>query len=324
MYIEQGSPITTQQGCNNMAYQTGTVSSLTDIQTTIQAFLVANGWTWDVGSSTIHKDSMFIGFITTTDKALFQARASLGSSPVAQSVGVGRINVSGAPFGTLALTFPATYWMFLSNDEFYFVINYEVTRYQYVTWGKSTIDVGSATGTFTSGTVNSSSSLSASYSTIAISPSSGGANGWWGYKSTAPFWDTALTVSDTNLTSDFVHTNINGDSWILHNGATNQVSIGVTHSSNLISTLPNSWNGESPLLPIRAYKRMPESKISLVLDLQNARYCRMDNFNDKEIISIGTDEWQIFPFHRRNMSLRDGDTGIDHTGTFGWAIRKVD
>ena len=61
-----------------MAYQTGTLNNLADIQTVIRVFLTDNGWTWDSGASTIHKDAVFVRFIApTTDKVLFVATTAL-------------------------------------------------------------------------------------------------------------------------------------------------------------------------------------------------------------------------------------------------------
>lgn len=315
-----------------MAYQTGTVNSLADIQTVIRTFLVGNGWTWDAGSSTIYKDDVFVTFVAPSgDKVLFQAKTALsgGSSAPAQA-GVGRMvhdRVGNVP---AVITYPATYWAFLADDEFYFVIGYDVTRYQFVTWGKSTLEVGvGATGMFISGTINNqapSTSVSGLACAIWITPSTGGSTFWYGTRSGAAFWQTTAEVSSgINLNCDQVHTTLDGSSWDLSDGsALTRAWVGAGAFGNLMSVLPSGWNSESPLLPIRAYKRRPESKVSLVLDLQHARYCRVDNFADREIVTIGPDQWQVFPFHRRNMSARNGGTSLGHTGTFGWAIRKVD
>ena len=315
-----------------MAYQTGVVNSLADIQTAIRLFLVDNGWTWDAGSSTIHKDSMFVGFIAPAgDKVLFQAKTALsGGTNAPRQVGMGRMMHSGTGNITAVLTFPATYWASVVDDEFYFVLNYDSSRYQYVMWGQSTIaDLGAgATGMYISGAVNnqSHSTVTVNQGTgIVISPTSGGAISWYGSRSGAPFWlTTNLMTSGINLSADFVHTGIGSGGWDISDGGTDPgLWVGAGSFGNLMAVLPNTWNGESPLLPLRAYKRMPASKVAMVADLQHARYCRIDNFADQEVITIGTDEWQVFPFHRRNMSARDGGTNIDHTGTFGWAIRKV-
>lgn len=316
-----------------MAYQTGVVNSLADIQTAIRLFLVDNGWTWD-GVDVIHKGDVFVRFSTVTGKVLFTGRTSIGSGSAPQAVGIGHTGATG-------VTFPATYWAFLNDDEFYFVLNYDVVRYQYIMWGQSTISniASGASGMYISGTVSSSPPTTATDSCISIAPSGNSYTGSGNVppqnSAAAPFWDSYPYggYSPTNpfyrrLGSSYVHTNIDtARPWELGHGNTENnffPSVGNGYAGNLQSVLPNVWNGESPLLPLRAYKRTVESKVILVVDLQHARQCRVDNFADQEIVSIGLDQWQVFPFHRRNMSARNGGLSIDHTGTFGWAIRKVD
>ncbi len=324
-----------------MAYQTGVVNNLVDIQTAIRLFLVANGWTWSGGGGgpVLHKDQIFVKFITpTADTVMFVGTTALsGGSDTPRQVGMGRMVYSGIGNVPALITFPATYWAFLNDDEFYFILNYDTTRYQFVTWGKSTLDVGAgATGMFIAGTVNELltyggyTNISAG---ITISANGGGLSSLHSRRSAAPFWDSSQNANSTSmssytdLTASFVHSNLGGASWRLgvqpSNDATRWDYPGNGYAGNLQSVLPNAWNGESPFLPLRAYRLVAETKISLVLDLRHARQCRIDNFSDNEIVTIGTDEWQVFPFHRRNVVARNGGSSIDHTGTFGWAIRKV-
>lgn len=315
-----------------MAYQTGSVNSLADIQNVIQTFLTANGWTWDSANSTIYKNNLYVKFIAPSgDKVLFRAMTALtgGTSPI-RDVGMGRMaHTDNATFMSAVITYPATYFLFLDSDEFYCIINYNVTMYQFVTWGQSTVDVGAeATGMFISGSVNSVATYSGAGAgaNIGLTATTGGYNSWWAQRSAAPFWTTNLdTTGGYDQTNDFVHTTIDGATWNLHNsGGSNTLFVGAGANGNIIQYLPNVWNGESPFLPVRIYKMRPESKSSLVAELKNARYCRIDNFNDQETVSIGSNEWMVFPFFRRDMLNRNGATSYaNHTGTFGWAIRKI-
>ena len=306
-----------------MAYQTGTVNSLADIQMVIRVFLMDNGWTWDSGSSTIYKGTVFVETLLDTPNAklYFRGATALGTGYSAY-VSLGKLwHQSGVP--TLEVTFPATYFMFLNGDEFYFVVRYDVARFQFVTFGKSAIDLSASggVGTFLSATGNSvvhqdwwppvhtDADGSIAFNGTALGAISGG-----------PFFGNNAPYSYSEPTS-FVHSNLDGHAWDLRFGL---YSVGNSYKGNLLATLPNQWNLESPLLPIRAYKARSDSKVSLVLDLQHARHCRVDNFNDAEIISIGPDQWQVFPHHRKNTADRNGGPNVDHTGTFGWAIRKVD
>lgn len=310
-----------------MAYQTGSVNSLSDIQTVIQTFLQANGWSWDSGNSVIYKDQIFIKFVApASDKCLFRAQTAItGGTSAPQDLGLGRMAPSASGYGFVsgAIVYPATYYMFLDSNEFYFVLLHSTNIHQFVMWGKSSLNVG-GTGTYISGSVSSSAPTSSGTgSQIALTNTVGGDTSWYGSQCPAPFW---RTISNNNyiVMNDFVHTEIDGATWDVSSGTGYRTCVGASSVSNLISVVPNTWNGESPFLPLRCYKIRPSSMSSLVVDLKNARYCRIDNFTDDEIITIGTDEWQIFPFYKRDNTNRNGVSyGGTHTGTLGWAIRKV-
>ena len=317
-----------------MAYETGTVNSLPDINTTIRTFLVANGWTWDSGNSTIYKDSMHIKLFDTTNYVYYQASTALTGGEVAPYVGMGLPNVITATPTPSPITFPATYFAFLNGDEFYFVINYNSTLYQYVCWGKSTMDVGGGTGTFISASLNyPRATIGGNHGSLIgtlfdgaapyISPSYG--------SSAAPFYGQAYSAS-FNSSADYVHTDfvdaaLPSNHWYIGNSIDSTTSnIGNRDMSALISVQPNIWNGEAVFLPIRCYKKMLSNKTALILDLQTAKQCRIDNFADKEEVTLGTDTWKIFPFFQRDMTQRNGPTAaayLYHSGTFGWAIKKV-
>lgn len=312
-----------------MAYQTGVLNTVSDIQLTIRNFLTSNGWTWDAASSTIYKDSIYIGFVApASDKILFQAKSQLtGGLNAPKTAGVGRF-INDMPSATSGvITYPCEYFAFLDNDEFYFIVNFNSSYYQYVMWGKSSIDVGSnGLGTYISGSVTTAGPY-ASVSTgsgIQITPA--GSDGpWYGLRSAAPFWMTRVIIGNGfDLACDMIHTDLDGVTWDLSTGDTiTRYYAGGSTVGAKMQVLPSAWSGESPLLPLRAYKMRSSNICSLVLDLKNARYCRIDNYNDKEELVIGSETWVVFPFFKRNVAQRNGGTLIDHTGTMGWAIRKV-
>jgi hypothetical protein len=96
---------------------------------------------------------------------------------------------------------------------------------------------------------------------------------------------------------------------------------GILGSVELIGTQPNAFNNEGVLIPIKVFKARSESKYSQVLQVQNARHIRVDNYTPTEIIALGTDQWMVFPWYLKNTATRNAGTGVTHTGTFGWAIK---
>lgn len=313
-----------------MAYQTGTVNSLPDINVTIRTFLAANGWTWDSGNSTIYKDLMFIKLFDTTNYVYYQASTALTGGVTAPYVGMGLPNDITATPTPSPITFPATYFAFLNGDEFYFVINYNSALYQYVCWGKSTMDVGTGTGTYISGSLNYPRLTDPSDGAGSLIATIADGMPTFSYSSVgAPFFGQQSFVSYNNGSPDYIHTiladtALPSNPWNIGNSLNSpSANIGNRHMSHMISVQPNIWNGESVLLPIRCYKKLLSNKTALVLDLQTAKQCRIDNFTDKEEITVGSDIWKIFPFFQRNTIERNGPTKNDHSGTFGWAIKKV-
>lgn len=306
-----------------MAFQTGTVNSLADISSIIQSFLTANGWTWDSGSSTIYKGTIFIKITVTATRVEFRGRTSLVSADSGW-VAMGRLRntINDASYPRGDIVFPATYYAFLNDDEFYLIIKHSTVIFQYVIFGKSTIDLSATggTGTYLSSLVGSDSGDDA-YDQGGITCYIDGhlaGSGIFSQTCAAPFF---MQRNNTGPTpGDYVHTGMSAGPWDILNG---NYTVGNLYNSPLIAVLPNSWNGESPFLPIRCYKSLSDNKCALVVDLQHARQCRVDNFNDAETITIGPDQWIVFPFYRKNTTDRDGVYNVMHTGTLGWAIRKV-
>jgi len=258
-------------------------------------------------------------------------------------MGLGRLAHTNTGNVPALLDFPSTYYAFLNDDEFYFVVNYSVTRFQHIMFGQSTItNLGAgATGMYISAScpeflgTPTQTNVGSSISMGVDNTSYNNYNAQQAPIAPAPFWETQQGVfavdgssSGADRTLSYVHNALDGTPrwWLdeVRPTISPTLTIGNGYAGNLLSVLPNAWNGESPLLPIRAYRRMAQSKSALVVDLQHARQCRIDNFNDTEIISIGPDQWQVFPFHRKNLAERNVGWLKDHTGTFGWAIRKVD
>ncbi len=89
----------------------------------------------------------------------------------------------------------------------------------------------------------------------------------------------------------------------------------------LTAVLPNAWNSAAALLPVQVWLPRADNKVSMVVDMVHIRYVRVDNHAPGEVITIGSDRWKVFPFYRKNVAVRDAGSSVDHTGTFGFAVR---
>ena len=89
----------------------------------------------------------------------------------------------------------------------------------------------------------------------------------------------------------------------------------------LLAYSPNTYNNETHLFPIQVLQLRPSSKTSMIGELQHVRICRNDFLDPGEIITLGGDQWKVYPCYRKYVPARNGGTRIDHSGTFALAIR---
>lgn len=240
--------------------------------------------------------------------------ALINPSPIAPRMGpLGQS--SGLP------TWPMEYFIhiYTDPDEVFIVTNHSVDVWWWASFGQSKIPVP-GTGLWIAAVARAGQgSPGAGAGLIQISPTSGGIQLNNSVSCGAPFWGTAQT-GNINASSDTMHVNLDGISWANGASASGQV-LAVQAAVPHIQRSPSVWNDEAILLPIRAYLGLAEGKRAPVIDMANARYTRVDNYAPGQVITLGDDQWRVYPFYRKNAAVRDGGSGVDHTGTLGWAIR---
>jgi hypothetical protein len=63
--------------------------------------------------------------------------------------------------------------------------------------------------------------------------------------------------------------------------------------------------------------------------LPHVRLTRNDNYTDGQIITLGSDEWMVFPGLRKDLTQRNGSTSstetnaLNSSGTVAIAVRKT-
>ena len=135
-----------------MPFQTGTATSFVNLLDTLRLFATANGWTensWVSPALSLQKGTIYANLnATATD---LQMKGSLGYSGAAAwnaqpSTHAPTPRIRDGWYG--AVTWPATYWMFIhtSPDDIVVVVRYQPTRYLYFTFGSLT-----KYGTYTGG-----------------------------------------------------------------------------------------------------------------------------------------------------------------------------
>lgn len=289
-----------------MAYYSGSANDISEVRAALVAACVAEGWGWDSGTEMLSKGVMFLRLQMVSGYLTLLGRTSATGGDAPSVVRMGQI-------GATAITWPVAYSVFVFDDEVYCVIRYNVDYHLWCAFGRSTVSGLPGTGMWVAA------SCPAATSTNPQINSSSGPVSSSIYICPALFW---RTLAAANSNEYWVHSDLDAQGWWNAQTVSGN-SVGISPSVPLIGILPNNWNSESVLLPIRSYKFRPSSKITLTVDLLNARYTRVDNYSPGEIIQIGGERWMILPFYRKNSAERDGYTapGGTHTGTFGWAIR---
>lgn len=296
-----------------MAYYTGTVTDMLGVRQALIDACVIEGWAWNSSTEVLSNGPLFLRLRVVSGYLTLLGRTSGTGGDAPDVVRVGDV-------GAFPVVFPVTYEVFVFATEVFLVINYAGDHYQWAAFGRSTVAglpgsgmwVGASQGPVESDNVDT---------PINIQSSQGGNQGNGRLFSMALFWTTQFGDARWSLSNDhWVHSDLDGEGWQMAAGTSVQV-VGIRDSDPLLDLLPNTWNSESVLLPIRAYKMRPQSKISLVADIEHARYTRLDSYEPGQVITVGPDRWKVFPWYRKNSAARAGGRGIDHTGTFGWAIR---
>lgn len=311
-----------------MSYVTGTANGFGELQAAFLAALQAAGWPGISGSGQAQ-------FALGAHADYLQLSAT--AAGVAAPGKVRMVNLKGND----PIVWPARYEIHVLDNprEAYCILNYNVDRYQYLAMGISPALGIPGTGVWISGTVgerldysrNNIAFLYDTYNGVAVGVYENNANpalfsGGGGYSGAGAYWHDGLSDG------------LPGGGWCPNkaiNGSTysalydNGGSSGQLYCASLLRRSPSAANLATPLLPVYGVRNRLDNGASIGMALAHARYCRIDHYSPGEIITYGTDRWQIYPEYRKNVAVRNGERSWDtsmrgvppHSGTFGWAVR---
>lgn len=286
-----------------MAYYNGTANDLTALRQALIDACVAEGWAWDATGEVLSQGALFLRLQIVSGYLTLLGRTGAAAGDAPNVVRIGQI-------GSTPLAYPLAYELFVFAGEVYLVVNYSLDYYQWAAFGDSTVLGLPGSGLWLGASLAAMASVG-----LEIYAVSGGSSG----RSTgALFWATGGYYAQSR--NCWVHSDFDAQGWWLAQTLSDN-PVGIAPTAPLMGLLPNAWNSEAVLLPIRAYKVRPSYKLSLTADLENARYTRIDNYTPGQIVTLGSERWKVFPWYRKDTTARNGGSGIDHSGTFGWAIR---
>lgn len=304
-----------------MAYYSGTATSLTALRTALLTHAQADGWV--LTGEVLSKAGVYFRIQeTATNITCLGCESDAVTNPAPNVVSIGRIfECPGYP--TRQISFPCNYEVFGFAQEFYLVVNYDTSFYQFMAFGKSSVPGLPGQGGWCGATIGQYYALGTwayTYDAITIYLDAGGNQ--YNTNGALMFRNGGSGGSFAMQKNGWVNSGLDGQGWWWGTTSVDEFAYNERYMKPLLANQPSAWNSEAVLLPLRAYKTRPSAKSSMTLDLANARHMRIDNHNPGDILTLGTDKWKVFPWYSKNTAERNGSSSsINHTGTFGWAIR---
>lgn len=300
-----------------MAYYTGSANDMEALRQALFSACTQNGYA--LRGNVLVKGNINIsvqvvsGYMRLTGgTGIDGSNALTGACPAYTQIG---------PATVYALQWPVRYELFVLRepDEVFLVANYSVDKYQYCAFGQSSVAGLPGTGCWFGATINQNNHTHAQFS-------ESGNGGSYVYGNPGLFWRGTVWNMGTAYSETFIHSGLDGYGWATGASDSESKATACDTIAPLLSRQPNAWNSEAVLLPIQPLQFRPQSKVSLVADLQHIRYLRIDNHEPGQIITIGQDRWKAFPFFRKDSTSRSNCPATNialnlHTGTYGVAVR---
>ena len=316
-----------------MAYYTGVCNSFDDIKNALKSHCVSNGWvatTDSEGKDVIYKDNLYVMLTTTTSYFGITGRTGINEGSTPGQVGIRDFIVNSYnPTCPGPVQFPVKYFCFTYSDidEVFFLINY-ADMYQWVAFGKSNIPLP-GTGLWVAGTVGIGTSGIPNFIEITLTGSSSSSSTYGYSTSAALFWNTGVGYYYVTPAANYwLHSGINPTyPWSLAKDNYYSYSPpGIKYLSYHLQSQPNQFNQQSLLLPVLVYHDSAtySGYYTLAAHIQKARHLMINYLDPETIIYHGSEQWMVFPYFRKvyqspyTFSL----SYVDHTGNFGWAIKK--
>lgn len=311
-----------------MAYQTGSLTDLLSLKTAIYTFLTSNGWTQN--GQVVEKGNVFVRLHHTNSsqshiKVYGGTGKDGGNNLLDEEIGG---TLPDRKFNIQLGTY--TYHFFLEStpkDQFYCIVNYGL-QCGWICFGEI-VKMGIFTGLGTY--------FGASYySTIDTGT---GTSKWFSYGAgTTDGANNGELVSNMNpfpfMATNSVSQNcilqceLYGDKWV---GNTGQISgsdeetcLSQVTTFNLNMSGHNEYNSQAVLVPFYLTGMRGNDDLSFFGYIDQIRNVRQTDFNIADLMTIGADQWMIFPGYKRGFTQPNGTgwpSGANDSGLHGTAIK---
>jgi hypothetical protein len=336
-----------------MAYETGVVSSFSDLQGRIVSFLVANGWTQEgnivkksgvvaevtaganpthgysylrlIGAKSTDGAGNLVDIPTRSDGSLFDHNSSKMQE-----------HTQPGAYTDLYIAWPISYFLHLGTDpdEFWCFIQFNGNYCQHMGFGNLKKSADYSGGQFYTATFNDREAQPGSFT-------AGGAT----------FKRIGLDTTDTVTTSGsaiipfakcspfgairpssgcMVRAEIQDRSWFTGyiSPATDYAS-GASADATLDGGMLQyqrdvSNDGPDPkaqTIPFRIYGMMYSGNWQFLGSVNNLRFSRIDGKTFGEVYDDGTEKWKFYPVFLKEEAVPDPVNYVVHSGTYGLAVR---
>jgi len=231
--------------------------------------------------------------------------------------------------------FPVTYYLFGNSSPtlIHCAINYNVSLMQHMTFG-SYVPISSSAFVGSSFSFASYFCSSNNYSYYYSYPPSltitnntfASIVGWYAYAGYPAECVLGSTCSGST-NSKQLHAEIDGSIWAQTNSSGYSYPVFTDQTIASIYYSPNSWNNQAILVPmhLQLFTSNSATLYHYLGYIEHLRLIRIDNYNLGDIITLGSDQWMVFPIGKKDTVNRNGTSATPNcsTGTVGYAIRKT-
>lgn len=295
-------------------YETGVASSPTDLLDKLRTFLASHGWTASVpasGDVVLHKGAIFAGVDATSTvwntRGCLSYDGLLAYNAQPNNAGITHdLNIGAGPY---------TAYHFFAGDEDgneYAHVAVEISAGLFRHWALGALV---KSGTYTGGVYSDSTFLSTATNEINIAShqahrhicdsqnvTNEKGHIWIDYDSKVNNWQVLRAYNDL-ATTGAVGSN---RGFGIHEGL---ISIGWQH-----------WNLRTILFPMHYFANRASSSRSPIGRIPHMRALNIRNFFPGEIITVGGDDWQVFPVFQKQLT-QPANT-VPSSLLYGYAYRR--
>jgi hypothetical protein len=296
-------------------YQTGSATGPADLVSQLLTFVAAHGWTVNTptSGSVLVKDTVVVGISSDSDEVFLRGAITYnaGAAWNAQTNNSGitvAVNTGAGPF--------PSYHFFVGDeggmDYVHVTVEVATGIYRHFVLGEL-VKSGSYTGgvyvdgvRWATGSTSANVPDSTSHQSICDTSHSGSAESghiWIDYDSKSNNWQRVQSSSTSSADSCL--------------GGSRGNSI----DSFLSSTPFLDWNLRQMLKPLRYFANRASSLRSPIGRIPNMRVCYMNALSPTEVITIGGEDWIVFPVAQRTESFGSTSSSIVSSGYYGYAHR---